>query len=79
MIEGILIGLIGASIPLGVIYGMYNVVMDYVTTRFTMLSTLLSFLTVDEVFRVLIPVSLGIGVGIGFLGSVATVRRHLRV
>ncbi len=79
VIEGILIGLIGASIPLGVIYGMYNVVMDYVTTRFTMLSTLLSFLTVDEVFRVLIPVSLGIGVGIGFLGSVATVRRHLRV
>ena len=79
VIEGMLIGLIGAGIPLCVIYGMYNVVMDYVTNRFTMLSTLLSFLTVDEVFSVLTPISLGIGVGIGFLGSVFTVRRHLRV
>ena len=79
VIEGMLIGLIGAGIPLGVIYGMYNMVMDYVTERFAMLSTLLSFLTVDEIFRVLTPISLGIGVGIGFLGSVFTVRRHLRV
>ena len=79
VIEGMLIGLIGAGIPLGVIYGMYNMVMDYVTNRFTMLTTLLSFLTVEEVFGVLTPVSLGIGVGIGFLGSVVTVRRHLRV
>ncbi len=79
VIEGMLIGLIGASIPLGVIYGMYNAVMDYVTNRFTMLSSLLSFLSVEEIFHVLTPISLGIGVGIGFLGSVVTVRRHLRV
>ncbi len=79
VIEGMMIGLIGAFIPLAVIYGMYNVVMEYVTTRFAMLSSLLSFLSVDEVFRVLTPISLGIGVGIGFLGSAATVRRHLRV
>ena len=79
VIEGMLIGLIGAAIPLGVIFGMYNMVLSYVTERFPMLSTLLSFLTVDEVFSVLTPVSLGIGVGIGFLGSVVTVRRHLRV
>ena len=79
VIEGMLIGLIGAAIPLGFIYGMYNVVMDYMTERFPMLSSLLSFLTVEEVFGVLTPVSLGIGVGIGFLGSVVTVRRHLRV
>ena len=79
VIEGMLIGVIGAAIPLGFIYGMYNVVMDYITERFPMLSSLLSFLTVEEVFGVLTPVSLGIGVGIGFLGSVVTVRRHLRV
>lgn len=79
VIEGMLIGLIGAAIPLGIIYGMYNVVMEYVMTRFTVLTTLLQFLTVDQVFAVLTPVSLGIGVGIGFLGSVATVRKHLRV
>ena len=79
VIEGMLIGLIGAALPLGVIYGMYNMVLTYVADRFPMLTTLLSFLTVEEVFGVLTPVSLGIGVGIGFLGSVVTVRRYLRV
>jgi cell division transport system permease protein len=74
-----LIGLIGASIPLGIIYFMYNMVLEYVTERFSMLSSLLSFLTVDEIFQVLTPISLGIGVGIGFLGSIVTVRKHLRV
>lgn len=79
VIEGMLIGLIGAALPLGVIYGMYNIVLTYVTERFPMLTTLLSFLTVQEVFGVLTPVSIGIGVGIGFLGSIVTVRRYLRV
>lgn len=79
VIEGMMIGLIGAAIPLGIIYGMYNMVMEYVTTRFAALASLLKFLTVDEIFAVLTPVSLGIGVGIGFLGSVVTVRKHLRV
>lgn len=79
VIEGMMIGLIGAAIPLGIIYGMYNMVMEYVTTRFSALASLLKFLTVDEIFAVLTPVSLGIGVGIGFLGSIATVRKHLRV
>ena len=79
VIEGMLIGLIGAALPMGVIYGMYNMVLNYVADRFPMLTTLLSFLTVEEVFGVLTPVSLGIGVGIGFLGSIVTVRRYLRV
>lgn len=79
VIEGMMIGLIGAAIPLGIIYGVYNMVMEYMTTRFSALASLLKFLTVDEIFAVLTPVSLGIGVGIGFLGSIATVRKHLRV
>lgn len=79
VVEGMLIGLIGSAIPLGIIYGLYNMVINYVMERFSMLSQLLSFLTVDEIFHTLMPVSLGIGVGIGFLGSIITVRKHLRV
>ncbi len=79
VVEGMLIGLIGSAIPLGIIYALYNMVIEYVMERFSMLSQLLSFLTVDEIFRMLAPVSLGIGVGIGFLGSIVTVRKHLRV
>ncbi len=79
VVEGMLIGLIGAAIPLGFIYTLYNIVLSYVMERFSMLSSLLSFVTVEEVFHVLVPVSLGLGVGIGFLGSFTTVRKHLRV
>lgn len=79
VIEGMLIGLIGAAIPLGLIYFLYNIVMEYILERFSMLARLLSFLTVEEVFNILLPVSLGIGVGIGFLGSIITVRKHLHV
>ena len=79
VVEGIMIGLIGAALPLGFIYTIYNVVLSYVTDRFPQLSSLLSFVSVGEVFNVLVPVSLGLGVGIGFLGSIVTVRRHLRV
>lgn len=69
MIEGILIGLAGSVLPLAIIYVIYNNVIAYVSTRFSMLSQLLKFLTVDQVFQVLMPISLIIGIGIGFFGS----------
>lgn len=79
VIEGIIIGAIGAGIPLGIIYVIYNTVVEFVVERFEMLSSLLSFLPVNEIFATLVPVSLGLGIGIGFLGSIVTVRKHLRV
>lgn len=79
VIEGMIIGLIGALIPLGVIYSVYNYALEYVTGRFTVLSEFLRFLSVEEIFRVLMPVSLLVGIGIGFLGSISTVRKHLHV
>lgn len=79
VIEGILIGLIGALIPLGLIYFLYNQVIGYVVERFAMLSQLLQFLSVETIFNVLAPVSVIVGVGIGFLGSITTVRKHLHV
>ena len=79
VLEGMLIGLMGAVIPLWLIYSMYNYVLTYIIERFTVLSRFLSFLSVEEIFDTLTPVSLLVGIGIGFLGSVTTVRKHLRV
>lgn len=79
VIEGILIGLIGSCIPLGVIYLLYMQVMEYVALQFPALSGLMQFLPVSEVYHTLVPVCMGLGAGIGFLGSFATVRKHLRV
>ncbi len=77
--EGIIIGAVGASVPLLIIYTIYNNVLNLLTTKFPALTGFLNFVSVGEVFRVLAPVSLIIGVGIGFFGSFSTVRKHLRV
>ena len=79
VIEGILIGLFGAAVPLIFIYNMYNVVLKFMIEKFEMLSKLLDFLSVHALFEFLLPVSLIVGVGIGFIGSFTTVRKHLHV
>ncbi|MCM1126238.1 MAG: permease-like cell division protein FtsX [Lachnospiraceae bacterium] len=79
VIEGMLIGVFGSLIPIGIIYVLYNKVIEYIMLKFHMLTSLLSFLPVEQVFGTLLPVSVLMGVGIGFLGSITTVRKHLRV
>ena len=79
VIEGMIIGVIGALIPLAVVYIIYNRAMLYVAERFAYLSQLMQFLEAETVFANLTPVCLGMGVGIGFIGSFTTVRKHLSV
>ncbi len=79
VIEGILIGLIGSALPLVAIYYLYNLMIEYANANFAVLSDMLKFMSAAELFRNLIPISLILGVGIGFLGSLITVRRHLNV
>jgi len=79
VIEGILIGIIGSMIPIVILYFIYNQAITYVGTKFAMLSSLLNFLPAGTIFETLLPTSLIIGVGIGFLGSFTTVRKHLHV
>ena len=79
VVEGLLIGLIGAGIPIGLIYFVYNYVIEFIMMNFSILTDLLAFLPVATILHYLVPVSLGIGAGIGFLGSFTTVRKHLRV
>ena len=79
VVEGLLIGLIGSAIPLGILYWIYNYVVEFITLNFNILTDLLKFLPVNTIFMYLTPISLGVGAGIGFLGSFTTVRKHLRV
>lgn len=79
VIEGMLIGALGAAIPDGIIYFLYNRIIGYLQNEFVTLSELLAFLPVESVFHYLLPISFAVGVGIGFLGSITTVKRHLKV
>lgn len=79
VIEGILIGIIGSILPLVAIYYLYQIIMDYAAANFAVLSDMLMFMSVQELFRNLVPISVILGVGIGFCGSYFTVRKHLKV
>lgn len=79
VVEGILIGLIGAALPLILLHYLYTRLIGYVMGNFQMLGDFLVFMPVQQVFKILVPVGLLLGVGIGFLGSYSTVRKHLKV
>lgn len=79
VIEGLIIGIIGAAIPLGLLYYLYDYLTRFMGERFNMLTGFLQFLPVQDVFQILLPVGLLLGVGIGFFGSFFTIRKHLKV
>ncbi len=79
VIEGLIIGLIGAAIPLVILYFGYQPLIDYVLGRFMLLENILEFLPVNSVFELLLPAGILLGIGIGFLGSSITIRKHLKV
>ena len=79
LIEGMLIGLVGAAIPLLLWYMIYGRVISYAMNNFSALTNIMTFLPVNEVFRTLLPVGVLLGIGIGLIGSIFTIRRHLKV
>ena len=79
IVEGVLIGLVGSALPMALLYYLYDMVINYVVGRFSIIQNLFAFIPAKELFTTLIPVSLAIGVGIGFLGSWITTRKHLKV
>lgn len=79
IVEGIFIGLIGATIPLLLLYFMYQKIIVYIADKFNFIGSMINFVPVHTVFKTLIPVAVILGVGIGFLGSRLTIRKHLKV
>lgn len=78
IIEGVLIGLAGAAIPLVILYFAYEKAVSSIMSRFSVLNSILDFLPASEVYKTLLPVGLLLGVGIGFIGSFFTIRKHLK-
>lgn len=79
VIEGLIIGLFGAVIPLALLYFLYDKAIVYIMEKFSILKNIITFLPVGNLYIYLLPIGLAMGIGIGFLGSYFTVRKHLRV
>ncbi len=79
IVEGIIIGVIGACIPLIALFFLYKNVILYLVDQFQTISSQATFLSMHTIFCVMTPLALIIGAGIGFVGSMITIRKHLRV
>lgn len=79
VVQGVMIGLVGALIPLAITYFLYRQAVVYMMERFDILSNLIKFIPIQTVFPSMVAVAMALGVGIGFVGSFFTIRRHLKV
>lgn len=78
-IEGMVLGLIGSGIPLLLLALLYHQAELFIANRFGILAGVISFVSAGRIFMYLAPVSLLIGIGIGLIGSMLTIRKHLKV
>ena len=77
--EGVILGLIGAGIPLAAMYFIYRQTVSYVIERFQLLSGIIQFLPVGSIYPTMAAISLALGGGLGFIVSFVTIRKHLKV
>ena len=78
-VEGIVIGLVGSIIPIVILRFVYENIINFVMNKFSILQNILAFMPVNDVFRILVPVGILLGIGIGALGSFFAVRKHANV
>lgn len=78
-VEGLLLSLAGTCIPLIVLYGIYYRVAEALSGEFnSVFGKSMLLLNSKEIFSNLIPISFLIGIGIGFLGTLLTLKRQLK-
>ena len=79
IVEGVVLGLVGSTIPLLLVFLMYDNVLAYIVSKQSILQNLFAFVPASEIFAVLVPVSILIGIGLGLVGSIVTTRKHLKI
>lgn len=79
IIEGVIIGLVGSAVPLIIIRLLYTRLIDFVISKFGIMASSIPFAPVGDIFAILLPLGLGIGAGIGLIGSILSLRKHLKV
>ena len=79
VIEGVMIGLIGSIIPLVIMVVVYSRLIGLIINKFGVFARSIPFAPQSMVLAILIPIGLGIGAGIGLIGSFFSIRKHLKV
>ncbi len=61
--------MIGAAIPLILLYFMYQKIIVYIAEKFNFIGAMINFVSVHTVFKTLVPVAIILGAGNWFLGK----------
>ena len=78
VIEGIIIGLVGAAVPLIIGFPIYAKVTSAIYEYLPVIK-FIQFRLTGDVFGFLFPFGIVFGIGLGVIGSVTSIRKHLRV
>lgn len=79
IVEGIIIGLIGALIPCLICSLCYAKIISVTNEKMSFLTNIAQFKSGFDIFSVIIPVTLILGMFLGTLGSITSIRKHLNV
>lgn len=79
VVEGVLLGFVGAVVPLIGIYYIYEKAAAYVVNHFVTVSGLFTPIAIQVIYPEMLLVALVLGVGIGFIVSFFTIRKQLKV
>ena len=79
IIEGIIIGLIGAVLPMLVGMPMYSKTVSLFYNHIPFVENFVRFRVVGDVFSFVLPAALIFGILLGVVGSVTSIRKHLQV
>lgn len=79
LVEGILIGFLGAILALIISYFIYTAALTNIITNFYQITAILELREVVDVFIVLAPIAIAMGIFIGFIGSASSIRKYLKV
>lgn len=78
VVEGVILGICGALIPVGILHLIYGKVIEYLSGEFESVFRTMTFLSEHEIFAKLTPLLLVIGILIGWFGSTMSTRKQLK-
>ena len=79
IVEGIIIGIVSALLTMLIIYGGYTVVAEKIVGVFANIQLSVTLLSFNEIYKLILIVYLALGIGIGVLGSVISMKKYLDV
>ncbi len=79
IIEGIIIGVVAALLSIIIIGLLYNLVAGQIMESSVVALINISLLSFSEMFNLIICVYMGLGIGVGVLGSAISMRKYLEV